>query len=86
MSTWCRIDQNLMALTALEAVPPGAPIPFPAPAGIKSEVAEVSCEAEPRRLPEAAEATEAAEDGLANRAHAFFHLHCVHQRSRCSNP
>ena len=21
-----------------------------------------------------------------NRAHAFFHLHCVHQRSRCSNP
>ena len=76
-----------MALTALEAVPPGAPIPFPAgPAGIRSEVAEVSCEAEPacvRRLPEAAEA---AEDGLANRAHAFFHLHCVHQRSRCSNP
>ena len=76
-----------MALTALEAVPPGAPIPFPAgPAGIRSEVAEVSCEAEPacvRRLPEAAKA---AEDGLANRAHAFFHLHCVHQRSRCSNP
>jgi len=82
------VDQNLMALTALEAVPPGAPIPFPAPAGIRSEVAEVSCE-EPacvRRLPEAAEAAEAAEDGLANRAHAFFHLHCVHQRSRCSNP
>ena len=21
-----------------------------------------------------------------NRAHAFFHLHWVHQRSRCSNP
>lgn len=21
-----------------------------------------------------------------NRAQAFFHLHCVHQRSRCSNP
>jgi hypothetical protein len=76
------VDQNLMALTALEDVPPGAPIPFPAPAGIRSEVAEVSCEPA-LRLPEAAEP---AEDGLANRAHAFFHLHCVHQRSRCSNP
>ena len=23
---------------------------------------------------------------LPKRAQAFFHLHCVHQRSRCSNP
>ena len=73
-----------MALTAAVALPvPFAvmPVGVPFPAGIKSEVAaEVSLE-----LP--VETVEAeAEDGLANLAHAFFHLHWVHQRSRCSNP
>lgn len=50
-------------------------------AGIKSEVGEVSallaalfCVDEAERL------------GLPKRAQAFFHLHWVHQRSRCSNP
>ena len=67
-----------MALTA-----EGAPVTLPLPlAGINSEVAEeVSCEEDVFEA-----VVEAAEVGLANLAQAFFHLHCVHHRSRCSNP
>ena len=68
-----------MALTAAFALPgnPGVPLPV---AGIKSEVAAEEVSLEPPF-----EAVKA-EDGLENLAHAFFHLHWVHQRSRCSNP
>ena len=76
--------QNLMALTAALGLPvPNPGVPLPA-AGIKSEVA---AEGVAGSTPvEVVKAEEVVEDGLANLAHAFFHLHCVHQRSRCSNP
>ena len=67
----CLFVQNLIALTAAFTLPvpmPAFEVPLPA-AGIKSEVGavEVSLEVVVK--------AEEAEDGLANLAQAFFHLH-----------
>ena len=62
-----------MALTAALGLPvPNPGVPLPAAAGIKSEVA---AEGVAVSTPVEVVKAEEVEDGLANLAHAFFHLH-----------
>lgn len=94
-SLYVAIAQNLIALTPVRTVVAEADgsdepvVTTDIGAAIWTmEVVATEAGMELELEPEAAED----EDGRGsvawapNLAHAFFHLHCVHQRSRCSNP